>query len=377
MAPSRSVSNLEADGRERSDFPIICESCLGDNPYVRMTRADFDKECYTCSRPFTVFRWKPGRDARYKKTEICQTCSKLQNVCQVCVLDLRTGLPVQVRNTALGVNPNDAVLPKSDVNREHFAEEHDRMVRASGIIDPYEQEYGKSRTSDTILKLQRTTPYYQRNRAHVCSFYAKGQCTRGAECPYRHEMPITGELSNQNIKDRFHGVNDPVALKLLRKAGEMGSLEPPEDESIRTLYVGGVVDGRVSEQDLRDCFWVHGEIESIRVVGQRGCAFVTYVTREGAEKAAEELCNKLVVKGLRLKLAWGRPQAPRVQDEGASRQPDAAAAHCGWLPQVGVPQQDQSAVQQYYYMPPPPSQGGTTFYPSMDPQRMGALVGRT
>ncbi|KAJ0830093.1 putative pre-mRNA-splicing factor Cwc2/Slt11 [Helianthus annuus] len=57
---------------------------------------------------------------------------------------------------------------------------------------------------------------------------------------YMHEMPVTGELSQQNIKDRYYGVNDPVTLKLLNKAGEMPPLEPPEDESIRTLYVGGL-----------------------------------------------------------------------------------------------------------------------------------------
>ena len=55
------------------------------------------------------------------------------------------------------------------------------------------------------MKLQRTTPYYKRNRAHVCSFFVRGECTRGAECPYRHEMPIAGELSQQNIKDRYYG----------------------------------------------------------------------------------------------------------------------------------------------------------------------------
>lgn len=69
----------------------------------------------------------------------------------------------------------------------------------------YESSYGKVRANDTIMKLQRTTPYYKRNRAHVCSFYIRGECTRGAECPYRHEMPITGELSQQNIKDRYYG----------------------------------------------------------------------------------------------------------------------------------------------------------------------------
>lgn len=91
------------------------------------TKANFDKECKICTRPFTVFRWRPGRDARYKKTEVCQTCSKLKNVCQVCLLDLEYGLPVQVRDTALAINTNDAI-PKSDVNREYFAEEQDRKV---------------------------------------------------------------------------------------------------------------------------------------------------------------------------------------------------------------------------------------------------------
>lgn len=373
----RLLRDAEADGWERTDFPIVCESCLGDNPYVRMTKADYDKECKICSRPFTVFRWRPGRDARYKKTEICQTCCKLKNVCQVCLLDLEYGLPVQVRDTALSIDSNDAI-PKSDVNREYFAEEHDRKARAG--ID-YESSHGKVRPSDTILKLQRTTPYYKRNRAHVCSFFIRGQCTRGPECPYRHEMPETGELSQQNIKDRYYGINDPVALKLLGKAGEMPSLEPPEDESIRTLYVGGL-DARITEQDLRDHFYAHGEIESVKMVLQRACAFVTYTTREGTERAAEELANKLVIKGLRLKLLWGKPQASKPESEGSDQaSQQAAVAHSGLLPRAVISQQqtlqpndtqNQPPVP-YFNIPPLPEQD-RAYYPSMDPQRMGALI---
>ena len=39
--------------------------------------------------------------------------------------------------------------------------------------------------SDLLMKLARTTPYYKRNRPHICSFWVKGECTRGEECPYR------------------------------------------------------------------------------------------------------------------------------------------------------------------------------------------------
>ncbi|OMO63239.1 hypothetical protein COLO4_32624 [Corchorus olitorius] len=276
--------------------------------------------------------------------------------------DLESGLPVQVRDSALSINSNDAI-PKSDVNR------------ARAGLD-YESSYGKERPNDTIMKLQRTTPYYKRNRAHICSFYVRGECTRGAECPYRHEMPVTGELSQQNIKDRYYGVNDPVALKLLNKAGEMPCLEPPEDESIRTLYVGGIDKRVISEQDLRDNFYAHGEMESIKMVFDKACAFVTYTTREGAEKAAEELSNKLVIKGFRLKLMWGKPQAPRPESEtseGARQQ--AAVAHSGMLPRAVISQQHNQYQPSGPGVPDqPPPQLDRAYYPSMDPQRMDALV---
>ena len=47
-------------------------------------------------------------------------------------------------------------------------------------------DVGKAKaTSDLLMKLARTTPYYKRNRPHICSFWVKGECKRGEECPYR------------------------------------------------------------------------------------------------------------------------------------------------------------------------------------------------
>ena len=40
------------------DFPIICETCLGPNPYCRMIKALDSKECKISGAPFTAFRWQ-------------------------------------------------------------------------------------------------------------------------------------------------------------------------------------------------------------------------------------------------------------------------------------------------------------------------------
>lgn len=43
---------------------------------------------------------------------------------------------------------------------------------------------------------------------------------------------MENELSHQNIKDRYHGNNDPVARKILVNYATAQGLKPPEDQSI-------------------------------------------------------------------------------------------------------------------------------------------------
>lgn len=62
---------------------------------------------------------------RFKKTEVCQTCARLKNVCQTCLLDLEYGLPIQVRDTALKIKDD---IPKSDVNKEYYIQNMDHEV---------------------------------------------------------------------------------------------------------------------------------------------------------------------------------------------------------------------------------------------------------
>lgn len=178
---------------------------------------------------------------RYKKTEICQTCSKVKNVCQTCMLEyvlprslaahgvqtvewlarhsLQYGLPTQVRDAALGIKSQ---APTSNINREYYAQnsacpaslvslalliERDTVEGslengASGEIDFTTQS---AAAQDLLKRLARSDPNYRRNRPHLCSFFAKGECNRGDACPYRHELPEGGKQqsgSRQSFSDR-------------------------------------------------------------------------------------------------------------------------------------------------------------------------------
>jgi hypothetical protein len=48
-----------------------------------MSQMEYGGECHISGRPYTKFRWRPGSDARYKSTIICQEVAKAKNVCQV------------------------------------------------------------------------------------------------------------------------------------------------------------------------------------------------------------------------------------------------------------------------------------------------------
>jgi pre-mRNA-splicing factor RBM22/SLT11 len=228
-------------------------------------------------------------------------------------------------------------------------------MTADGELDD-RSKFSQSGPNELLNKLTRgNQPYYKRNQAKICSFFVRGECKRGAECPYRHEMPTDGPLSQQNIKDRYYGTNDPVAAKMLAKAATMQKLTPPEDRTIMTLFIGGVTP-EISEEDLKDSFYPYGEVKAVRKIESRKCAFVTYATRDAAEKAAEALANQLIIKGEKLKVMWGKPQAPRGGSgggggggKGGGEGPGGAAG----------------------FATLPGSNQASALYPSMDPMQAG------
>lgn len=367
---------MSEDNAEQ-EFPILCETCLGENPFVRMTKEAYGKACKICDRPFTVYRWRPGPKARYKKTELCPTCAKIKNVCQTCVLDLEFGLPVQVRDTAIS-EQDKMTIPGSDVNKQFMIEQREQQVQE------FESNYGKvqGEISSSLARLRRSDPYYKRNLPHLCSFYAKGQCNRGDTCPYRHEMPQTGELAKQNIKDRYYGVNDPVAKKLMRRANEPGAAPvPPEDQSVTTLWIGNI-DEKTSEADLRQIFYLYGEISAVRIVPLKGCAFVTFVRRDSAEEAAARLYKDTAIHGQKLRISWGRapknvsgtaPPGVRGTAQPLVYEPDATK-HLT-VPSSFVPPSAPPSSSDFSDMSAPPGvRSSRPYYPSMDPKNLASKI---
>ncbi|CAA7271534.1 unnamed protein product [Cyclocybe aegerita] len=320
-------ADINKAGWEQSEFPILCETCLGPNPFVRMSKQEYGKSCGTCARPFTVFRWNPGEGARFKTTVICQTCAKIKNVCQTCLLDLEYGLPTQVRDTALGVH-SDA--PTSDINREYYAQNMEGKLNGnkSGLDSIRTSSAGK----EMLKQLARTDPYYKRNRPHVCSFYAKGDCNRGTECPYRHEIPAENGLGHQNMQDRYYGRSDPVARKILSGNAENQGLQPPDDVTVTSLFLSSLP-AKSTELSIRTAVLQSlpsvqpTQLKSIVHVEKTRCAFVNFKERSTAETAAQGWANGVEIDGERIVVKWGRSKPKQPSNlAGPSASPVTAAA---------------------------------------------------
>eukprot|EP00002_Diphylleia_rotans_P013963 TRINITY_DN271_c0_g1_i2.p1 TRINITY_DN271_c0_g1~~TRINITY_DN271_c0_g1_i2.p1 ORF type:complete len:135 (-),score=28.32 TRINITY_DN271_c0_g1_i2:162-566(-) len=123
------------------------------------------------------------------------------------------------------------------------------------------------------------------------------------------------------------------------------------------------------------------------MVPRATCAFVTFVARSQAEKAAENLAGRLSVKDTRLNLQWGKPlSAVHGREADTQQYPLAMPMYPSASPHFMGAAHDGAAQAQAYaaypmmagaYIPRPvtdPAGAGASrmYYPSMDPQRRGS-----
>jgi pre-mRNA-splicing factor RBM22/SLT11 len=341
----RDVVKQSWESQSATEFPLVCETCLGDNPYVRMTVEAHGKKCQICENPFTVFAWQAGTKGRLKRVEICKTCAQAKNVCQVCIYDLQYGLPVKVRDrvlresgTASSTSALSSAVPQSNANRAWYYAQQQRAI-----------EQGNAATSLNVLAhaqlqdMARMEPRYERNLPKLCSFFAKGECDRGSMCPFRHEMPRdrNDPLSKQNTKDRFYGTNDPVANKIIGRKRRQDELYQrqigadstnkdgdEEDDIIKTtVYVrfqGEAPYPTFDEMDVRDAFYSFGEIASIRIQNEKGQIFIEYTQHEAAELVIASMNRKEFMNRI-IYTSWAR--AIKRGDQNAPRRGDVLTNH--------------------------------------------------
>ncbi|KAK2802863.1 Pre-mRNA-splicing factor slt11 [Onygenales sp. PD_10] len=326
MPPPQIKQDINRSGWETTDFPSVCESCLPENPYVQMLKEDYAAECKICTRPMTMFQWKPDRTARTKRTNICLTCARLKNCCQSCMLDLSFGLPIVVRDAALKMV---APGPQSSINREYYAQEHEKEIEEGrGAVEEYEKTDEKAR--DLLRRLANSEPYYKRQRRLDASGEGQSASAGG-------EQGGSGQRQIGYGQGTGGSTPGPVRTRDIRRGGPPGrgtggmrggrgggrggrgfpsvaqlppgpqDILPPEDPNITSLFITGVEDD-LPEHALRTFFTPFGTLRSLICSHRSHCAFVNYATRESAEAAAAHCQGKAVIQGCPLRVQWGKPR---------------------------------------------------------------------
>ncbi|ANB14106.1 Ecm2p [Sugiyamaella lignohabitans] len=308
---------------EDSDVPALCESCLGPNPYVRMTREKYGLECKLCTRPFTVFRWSPEKGSKPRKTIICQTCARQKNACQSCMLDLTYGLPLAIRDAALNM-ANSGQMITSDaatnvIMKQYVAQKFEASQKSFAEEDEErEQNQLESGVEPGQLVISEQAKNLLRNLAKAMPHYrgpvgtdAAGTATGGAGSSRSGSSTSSNGRGNDgNSQPEISPAVKAKVSKIISKLPLNGSISPPpKDAAITSLFLMGVEDD-LPEYKIRNHFQAYGPIKTLVLVHRARCAFITYEKRAHAETAAASLASsagRLVINGCKLKAVWGRP----------------------------------------------------------------------
>ena len=370
--PPQIKQDMNRSGWETTDMPSVCERCLPDNPYVQMLKEDYGEACKLCTRPFTVFRWKADRTSRQKRTGICLTCARLKNCCQCCMLDLSFGLPITIRDAALKMV---APGPQSEVNREYYAQNNEREIEEGRGLEGYERTDEKAR--DLLRRLASSEPYYKKQRRLEAEEASEGgqKLLESGEEQLHEPGPIRTNVTKEKSAygSSYSGPRTgapssnrtrPAAAP--RKAAPIKpeDILPPQDRNITSLFITGVEDD-LPEHELRTFFSQYGTLRSIVCSHRSHCAFMNYIKREDAEKAAAACQGKAVIKGVPLRVQWGRPKPldsldrdQRMENARAGRTVEPGQKRKA----ISAPSGDPGAsLQDLEAVAPPPGQGDVEY----------------
>ncbi|KAF2404518.1 hypothetical protein EJ06DRAFT_503782 [Trichodelitschia bisporula] len=163
-----------------------------------------------------------------------------------------------------------------------------------------------------------------------CLFFARGVCPRGKECEYLHRLPGLHDIFNPNVdcfgRDKFADYRDDM--------GGVGSFMRQN----RTLYVGRIHVTDDIEEIVARHFAEWGQVERIRVLNNRGVAFVTYSNLANSEFAKEAMAHQPLDHEEVLNVRWATmdPNPQAAKREAAKIEEQAAEAIRKALPAAYV-----------------------------------------
>ncbi|AEO62882.1 uncharacterized protein THITE_2107652 [Thermothielavioides terrestris NRRL 8126] len=154
--------------------------------------------------------------------------------------------------------------------------------------------------------------------SYFCLFFARGICPKGQDCEYLHRLPGIHDIFNPNVdcfgRDKFSDYRDDM--------GGVGSFTRQN----RTIYIGRIHVTDDIEEIVARHFAEWGQIERIRVLNNRGVAFVTYTNEANAQFAKEAMAHQSLDHNEILNVRWATADPnPMAQKREARRIEEQAA----------------------------------------------------
>jgi pre-mRNA-splicing factor RBM22/SLT11 len=225
------------------------------------------------------------------------------------MLDLQFGLPTVIRDAALKM----ASGPNSDINKQYHAQQNEKLLEEQGVSEEFNKTNEKAH--DLLRRLAASEPYYKKQRRLELEAEGEGEASAAGA---QKALPPAG---TGPVRPRDSKLAGAVAARGSSRGGRGGArgglrgsipirpedIAPPADRNITSLFVTGVEDD-LPEHEIRTFFSKYGTLRSLICSHRAHSAFVNYATRQGAEAAAESCQGRAVVKGVPLRVQWGKPK---------------------------------------------------------------------
>ncbi|KPV76445.1 uncharacterized protein RHOBADRAFT_35091 [Rhodotorula graminis WP1] len=172
---------------------------------------------------------------------------------------------------------------------------------------------GLQEKAKTRVNIKRDAGYTRADGSgnkYICLYFARGCCPKGVECTYLHRLPPPQHVLPDASLDVFgrekhSGYRDDM--------GGVGSF----NRQNRTLYIGRIKETRQTADVVEEHFSEFGEIERIKILSNRGVAFVTYPNELNAQFAKEAMMHQSLEGDEVLNVRWAtedpNPAAKRAE----------------------------------------------------------------